>query len=225
LLVTGLCLCLILPISAQIALDFIDMAEERDNDPFFLAIFPLAPHVESCDGFDPDGPAVLPEVYKDLFRRRIRPPQRHESYLPLVEEVAAELFDGANPLRPSFNERFLRDKSPQMQERLEPLDESDVRELVEQFAGRVVSLMAVDDLVGDLVKQLTLQDEINDTIILLTSDNGWQNGEHRMTAKGAMYEESARVPLYARVPDDLSPRESSAMVLNTDLAPTLAAIY
>ncbi|MFQ5740943.1 MAG: hypothetical protein ACE5JX_18230, partial [Acidobacteriota bacterium] len=199
LLVTGLCLCLTLRVSAQIGTEepllsrgaSESSGHKESTDPSTAS--PLAgsrPNImlvmvddlgelaldvaldngllPEINGFDPDGPAVLLEVYKDLFRHRIRPAERHESYLPLVEEVATQLFDGANPLRPSFNERFLFDKSPEMQEKLEPLKESDVKELVEQFAGRVVSLMAVDDLVGYLVERLTLQDEINNTIILLT---------------------------------------------------------
>jgi arylsulfatase A-like enzyme len=98
-------------------------------------------------------------------------------------------------------------------------DEEDA--LFAQFGHRLASMMAVDDLLGRIVRALEERGELERTFILFTSDNGWFNGEHRLSNKGLAYEEAIRVPLFVRTPGRLVPRVESLTVLNNDLAPTL----
>src|SRR5262249_30222173 len=54
-------------------------------------------------------------------------------------------------------------------------------------------------------------------------DNGLSGGEHRWTNKKAGYEEDIRVPLIVRYDSVIStPRHDAHLVLNLDLAPTMA---
>jgi arylsulfatase A-like enzyme len=61
------------------------------------------------------------------------------------------------------------------------------------------------------------------TIVIITSDNGFYLGEHGLGDKRSAYEESIRVPLMVRLPGK-SARvavDDDAMVLNIDYAPTI----
>ena len=88
------------------------------------------------------------------------------------------------------------------------------------------TLLAVDDLVGELVARLGRLGKLKDTAIVYVSDQGVQWGEHRLEAaqKTVPYEGSIRVPLIVRY-DRLTggrARSDEHLVSNADLAPTLA---
>jgi N-acetylglucosamine-6-sulfatase len=61
-----------------------------------------------------------------------------------------------------------------------------------------LSLRAVDDAVGTLVQALADTDRLSNTLIVITSDNGLMNTEHRSVGKKVPYESSIRVPLMVR---------------------------
>ena len=66
---------------------------------------------------------------------------------------------------------------------------------------RLQSMLAVDDMVGDLVEALRESGELDNTYIFFTSDNGFHLGQHRLDAgKWTAYEEDIRVPLLVRGP-------------------------
>ena len=68
---------------------------------------------------------------------------------------------------------------------------------------------------------------LGDTLIVFTSDNGISWGEHRWVKKEVPYEESIRVPLVVRYDPLTAPdagATSSALALNIDIAPTIAAV-
>ena len=187
---------------ASRAVDFIREAEAMDEAPFFLAVMPLAPHVEIDDG-------VGFGEWRDVWRWTIRPASRHAG------SVSAPFLPA---LKPSFNELDLSDK-PIWRPRL---GAGDVAYLVRQYRDRLASLRAVDDLVGRVVDALAAGQELDRTAILFTSDNGFLYGEHRLSEKLVAYEESIRVPLYLRVPGLGPPASIDAIALNNDLAPTIA---
>jgi N-acetylglucosamine-6-sulfatase len=84
-------------------------------------------------------------------------------------------------------------------------------------------MLAVDEMVGSLVEGLEAAGELENTYIFFTSDNGWQQGEHRIrSGKNRIYEESARVPLFVRGPGVSAGMKMEKLALNTDLAPTFA---
>ena len=86
-------------------------------------------------------------------------------------------------------------------------------------------MLAVDDMVAALVQALRETGQLNNTFIFFTSDNGYHQGEHRLTGgKDTTYEEDIRVPLIVRGPGVLAGQTVNHQALNTDLAPTLAEL-
>lgn len=65
----------------------------------------------------------------------------------------------------------------------------------------------------------------HNTYIILTSDNGFHIGEHGLSpGKATGYEEDIRVPLVLRGPGLPQGVTRSALVMNVDLAPTIAEL-
>jgi N-acetylglucosamine-6-sulfatase len=86
------------------------------------------------------------------------------------------------------------------------------------------SLLALDRSVKQVVGVLRRRHELDRTVILYTSDNGFLWGEHRLGGKLWPYEESTHVPLIVRTPWTTRPERNGKPVLNIDLAPTISAI-
>lgn len=84
------------------------------------------------------------------------------------------------------------------------------------------TLLAVDESVGQVYAALERINQLNNTIIIFTSDNGYFMGEHGFWDKRISYEESMRIPMIIRYPEKIKPgSEISQMCLNVDVAPTL----
>lgn len=100
---------------------------------------------------------------------------------------------------------------------LEPWNPNDY-----QLLTHLRTLLAVDDGVGLLLGALENMEQLDNTIFVFTSDNGFMLGAHRLLDKRVMYEESLRIPLVIRYPEKLEPgRRVSQLVSTLDLAPTL----
>ncbi|HNT89080.1 MAG TPA: sulfatase [Candidatus Hydrogenedentes bacterium] len=83
------------------------------------------------------------------------------------------------------------------------------------------TLRAVDDSVARIVAALRETGQLDDTLIVFTSDNGFQFGEHGLIDKRTMYEASIRVPFIAHCPALFSGgQRRREMILNIDFAPT-----
>jgi arylsulfatase A-like enzyme len=85
------------------------------------------------------------------------------------------------------------------------------------------SLAAVEEGVGNILKALRETGQLNNTIIVFTSDNGYFYGEHGLSVERRLaYEESIRMPLLIRYPKMIKPGTvRGEFALNIDLAPTL----
>ncbi len=84
------------------------------------------------------------------------------------------------------------------------------------------TLRSVDDSIARLREMLEELGQLDNTIIFVTSDNGFMLGEHGLTDKRNAYEASMRVPMIAWGPRYLgAERSSDALVANIDLAPTI----
>jgi len=132
--------------------------------------------------------------------------------------------DAALPRPPSFNEADLSDKP--MPERRRPLlTPAQIQELETLYRRRLRSLQAIDDLVESVVAALREAGQLENSYIIYTSDNGFHMGEHRLRdGKGRAYEEDIRVPFIVRGPGVPAGRRLTALVLNIDIAPTVAEI-
>lgn len=93
--------------------------------------------------------------------------------------------------------------------------------------GRVIheqmlrSLISVDRLVGDVLDRLRQSGELDSTLIVFTSDNGYLRGQHHWKGKLVPYTASMRVPLIVRWPQAITPGTGTRQAFNIDIAPTI----
>lgn len=86
----------------------------------------------------------------------------------------------------------------------------------------LATVVAVDENIGRLLNYLEKIGELNNTIIIYTSDQGFFLGEHGWFDKRFMYEECQRMPLLIRYPKAIKGGSiSNAITMNVDFAPTL----
>ena len=132
-------------------------------------------------------------------------------------------FEGAElPRPPSFDEADVSDK-PRWVQNNPPLSPDQVAYMEELRKKRLQSMMAVDDMIGDLFDALRESGELESTYVFFTSDNGFHLGQHRLGAgKWTAYDEDTRVPLMVRGPGVPEGKKLPHVVLNNDLAPTFA---
>jgi N-acetylglucosamine-6-sulfatase len=125
------------------------------------------------------------------------------------------------PRPPSFNEADVSDK-PHAIRRLPLLGTPEIDALTKRYRCRLESLREVDRGVERVVGALRDSGRLANTLIMVTSDNGFVQGEHRIpTGKVVPYEESIRVPLIVRGPGFPAGATISAPAINADLAPTI----
>ncbi|MEA2479604.1 MAG: N-acetylglucosamine-6-sulfatase, partial [Thermoleophilaceae bacterium] len=187
-------------VTGKIAEDLVG-AEKHAKDPFFIWWAPAAPHRE--------------DVATTLMGRPGRDPRPAPRY---AQKSSAFTL----PRPPSFNEADFADKPANMRDHAPVLTQAQIDQLQLDYEGRIGSLLAVDDHVKKLVKILTTTHQLDNTLIVFVSDNGWLQGEHRIPGdKFLPYEESLRVPLIISGPGVPAGKTVAGQVSNIDFAPTL----
>jgi arylsulfatase A-like enzyme len=152
-------------------------------------------------------------------------------HLPLIPAPRHEgMFSGQPPWRPpSFNEPDVSDKPTWVQE-TPPFEGEDLAELDETRTKQLEMLQAIDEAIDgppqfgtkSIVQALRDRGDLDNTIVIYLSDNGWLWGEHRQWKKGRPYDEALRSPFFVRYPKLVqTARVEQRMVLNIDIAPTL----
>ncbi len=168
-----------------------------DDEPFFIWASYVAPHgmctPTNTSCSAPPAPAA-----------------RHAGAYPGV--VAPQLS------KKSFNEHNMSDKPPLIR-RTKRVSRSYVQAL---FTQRIRSMASLDEGVADTIAALEENGELDNTLIIFTSDNGYQLGEHRHIGKVRPYEESLRVPLFVRGPGVPAGAVRSGAVSHVDIASTIA---
>ena len=85
----------------------------------------------------------------------------------------------------------------------------------------LATVVAVDENIGRLLNYLEKTGELDNTIIVYTSDQGFFLGEHGWFDKRFMYEECQRMPMIVRYPKAIKAGSTSnAIAMNIDFAPT-----
>ena len=153
------------------------------KDPFFLWYAPWAPHRAEADGADRDAPACASNA----------------KALPLPSEYKRFKHAQVPDLsRPSFNESDVSDK-PAPFDDLPPLSSGDVRTIKERWRCGAAALATFDRGIGEIVRTLRRAGELDNTMIVYTSDNGVSFGEHRIPhGKIRPTDEANRVPTVIR---------------------------
>ena len=84
------------------------------------------------------------------------------------------------------------------------------------------SLIAVDESLGEVIKTLDEMGELENTVIIYSSDNGYFMGDHTFLDKRLAYENSMRVPMIIRYPKLIAKNSViKEQCLNIDIAPTI----
>lgn len=145
-----------------------ERANATPHQPKFLYLGYTAPHLPL-----PPAPRHLPEVLL------------HMPKLPLLAHTFQDGDDGFSD-KPTWLKESL-------EERLDPSLNAWAKH---DWANRLGSLKAVDEGLAKLWAHLEQTGEADDTLIFVTSDNGYNNGAHGLVHKMAPYESTLRVPLY-----------------------------
>ena len=84
-------------------------------------------------------------------------------------------------------------------------------------------LLAVDESLGTIVAAIDALGELDNTVVVVTSDHGFWYGEHGLSNERRLaYEEALRIPLMIRYPSRISAgARPSELVLSLDIAPTM----
>jgi N-acetylglucosamine-6-sulfatase len=129
------------------------------------------------------------------------------------------------PTPPSFNETDMSDK-PSFVKKLPPMSERRIGEIADRYRCANGSLLAVDRSMAAIDAALAKAGELERTVVIFMSDNGFFYGEHRLRReKIRPYEEALRVPFAIRAPVGVlggAPVPTvGELVANIDLAPTI----
>ncbi len=125
------------------------------------------------------------------------------------------------PKSPNFNEADVSDK-PAQSRNLSRLNSGQTADIQRRYRCELESLLSVDEGVEKVVDALRARGELNNTLLIYTSDNGFFHGEHRIfNGKMNVYEESIRVPLQMRGPGIPRGVTIRGLSINADLAPTV----
>jgi len=171
--------------------------------PFFLELNEHAPHAD---------PGVHPCTHSAV------PARRDLGELDSIQLPDTRSLDEANVSdKPSFIRRL-----PPVADRLDRLEK--------HYRCALASLREVDRNVRDVYEAVERAGELDRTVFIFTSDNGYLYGQHRIAGgKVIPYEEALRQPLILDIPDQYrggepAVRESSAPVANIDIAPTIVEL-
>jgi N-acetylglucosamine-6-sulfatase len=164
----------------------------RSDKPFYMAVSQLAPHFGGSAGKG----LATPD---DEYLRTVDPSRVH----PVIGE--ADTSD-----KPSWVA-----KQPQ-------LSDADKAHIAQAHRLAAESLKSVDDAVASLVRTLRKTGELDNTVLIFTSDNGYMRGEHNIpSGKIFPYEESANMPMLVRGPGFKAGAVRTDPVGSVDVAATV----
>ncbi|MFN4144887.1 MAG: sulfatase [Runella sp.] len=181
------------------------LSQAPQNNPFCLSVSFKAPHSE--DGRKENGGFLPQPEFDTLYKSTklpIPPTNQDKFYNQFPEEWKTDTRGKTNEGRVRYAGRF---------------DSLHFQNTVKAYYRLVTG---IDQAVGRLVAYLQRINQLQNTVILFTSDNGFYLGEHGLSDKWYGHNESIRVPLIiydGRTPQ--SHKRLEPMVLNIDIAPTI----
>lgn len=179
--------------------------KRKRSQPFLLYLSHKAVHPElhqAADGSvdDPNGGTFIPAPrHRNLFVSDLVPHRKNYKLPPLDKPALLRKLPGMPPLGPST-----------------ATDDETIR-------NRARVMAAVDEGIGQMRRVLEESGQLDRTVFVFTSDQGYFYGEHCLNYERRLaYEESIRIPLVVRYPRLIRPGTTiDEMALNIDLAPTL----
>ena len=154
-----------------------------------------------------------------------------EQYLP--QEWSAKHYEGKSiPVPETASEAYLRKLPPFLaadanEGRVRWRKRFDTPEKFQRYMTNYYRLITeVDAGIGRIVAELKKQGAYDNTLIVLTGDNGYFHADRGLADKWYPYEEALRVPLIVcdpRLPKEKRGTTNDALALNLDVAPTIVA--
>ncbi|MPZ63039.1 MAG: sulfatase-like hydrolase/transferase [Propionibacteriales bacterium] len=182
----------------------------QGDRPFFLWQSHVAPH-KGCNARYSEDPTG---------GRCWTPPDPSPAY--------AGMFDDTEPPQwsdRSYDEKDTRDKPRWLHNRVPLADQVwDELALTELFQRRIESLQSVEDSVARTMAALKKAGELDETLIIFASDNGYLLGEHKLSGKNIGYEPALRVPMFMRGPGVPAGRTIKDVVSIVDIGATIAHV-
>ena len=197
-----------------IANDFVT-ERSKSEDPFFLDVAYLAPHWEfrpGSSGEENAGDIEGLNSSEDIIGNPPVPAPRHKG-----------MFKGLKaPRTPSYDEADVSDK-PSFVQNTDPMSQEEKDTIDLWYQRRIESLQAVDEGVASIFKTLKQTGELDNTYVIYMADNGWLQGEHRLSLqKVHVYRESSNVPLIIRGPGVARGAQIKDPTSSVDVSATLA---
>lgn len=175
----------------------------KPGQPFALSISFNAPHAEDLDRKQYFWPPACDNLYKDV---KIPDPKTSD---PAFFEAQPD-FLKASLNRVRWKWRFDTPKKYQ-----------------DMVKGYYRMISGVDMVLGRMMEELKKLGVDKNTVIILTADNGYFQGERGFAGKWLMHEPSIRVPLIVYDPQRALSNQGTVlkqMALNVDIAPTILGL-
>ena len=86
---------------------------------------------------------------------------------------------------------------------------------------QLITLKSLDDMIAELKGTLKSIGELDNTLVIYISDNGFLWGQHHFINKYVPYVESVRIPAFISWPDGLAPGKDERVVGTIDITPTI----
>ena len=175
--------------------------------------------IDWLDEQDPAGKPFFLYLSHKAVHANFTPAERHKGSLddapfkrPASEADTAENYRG--------KPRWLRDQRNSWHGVDFPYHSAlDVERYYKQYNE---ALMAVDDSLGRIMKQLGEMGIADETLVIYMGDNGFMFGEHGLIDKRVAYETSIRVPMLMQCPELFrGGTVVERVVANIDVAPTV----
>jgi len=170
------------------------------EQPFCLSISFKAPHVQDSDPRQ----FIYDRAYSDLYK-----------------DIAIPTPETANPRYFEALPEFLRNSEARRRWNIRFPNNEKFQESVRSYYRLITGVDVVIGKIRDRLKQLNLDDN---TVIILTGDNGFYLGEYGLAGKWFPHELSIRVPLIVYDPRAAGKHRGlvlDQMALNVDIAPTI----
>jgi N-acetylglucosamine-6-sulfatase len=142
----------------------------------------------------------------------------HKPTTPAPRHADAKVQMGLE-LPSNFNEKDRGDK-PQWVRRLPKVDR---RKMLREYRQEYRTMLAVDEGLRGIMETLLQTGQLDRTVIIYMTDNGYARGQHSWHGKKCAYEECIRTPFLVRFPGVQS-RTEEGFVSSIDIAPTVMNI-
>jgi arylsulfatase A-like enzyme len=179
-------------ISADWAVEILNKKHDR---PFYLGVGFIRPHT----------PLYAPKKYFDMFPLE---------YIQLPPYMKDDLNDCASVLRERWQWGYKKYDAL-----IKAGGEKAWKEWVQAYLACVAF---IDDQIGKVMEALNASPYRENTIVVLTGDNGYHVGEKNCIQKWHLWDESTRVPLFIHVPDSQGNGQTCNHAVSLiDMYPTL----